>query len=77
LDKKTFSWELDSWELSSYNLYKAVLKFTFDNPEFISVGAPDTMGIKYANNGLEVTPIDENKEDLANGDFFQTIKIES
>lgn len=68
---------LDSWELSSYNLYKAVLKFTFDNPEFISVGAPDTIGIKYTNKGLEITPTDENKETLANGDYFQTIKVES
>ena len=54
LDKKGFS-----WEVVSYNDIKIGLKFTYDHPEYISVGKPDTMKISFYNTEAWVVPLNE------------------
>lgn len=72
--EKTFSWDLES-----LNGNKAVLRITLDNPNIFSLTEeePDRIGITYKNNGIALTPIDENKITLPDdGGFLQTIKIQ-
>lgn len=44
LDKKTYSWEIVAFKETSIEM-----KFTYDHPEYISFGSPDTMKITYSN----------------------------
>ena len=52
LDKKGYE-----WELIYYSETQIKIRFTFDNPLFISAGAVDTMKIEYYNAQVWAMPL--------------------
>ena len=50
-----------------YEASKVGIKFTFEHPEYISVGKPDTMKIKFANADTFFQPENSSLQPLPNG----------
>lgn len=62
LDKKTFT-----WKLYEYDGTKVGFTFDFDHPEYVSVGALDTMKITFFNTDIWLSPFDEQKTAITDG----------
>jgi len=69
LDKKGFTWELYVYEGS-----KLGLKYTFEYPEYISVGELDTMKVEFNNTAAFVPTDTENFLTMPSG-YTITMKI--
>jgi len=62
IDKKTYK-----WEIVTYNDNELMMKFTYDYPEYISVGQPDTMKITFSNTEAWIVPSDSNMKSTPQG----------
>lgn len=69
LDMKGFTWQLASYKETSISL-----KFTFEHPEYISVGKPDTIKVTYSNAEAWISPQDPNIQGLPQG-YTTTFKV--
>ena len=56
LDKKTFEWKLE--ELNGSQI---ALSMTFDNPEYISMDATDSIKVSFSKSEYFVQPVEEGK----------------
>ena len=63
LDKKSFSWTVKELSGTSFDF-----DFTFDNPEYISMGdRADYMNVKFHNTDVYMVPKDSDKAAVPDG----------